>query len=77
MSALFPKIGDNNLSMKIIRAYDTCDLMVSNVTRYFSHRDAQGKGAARYLLEQPIPEEYTDAGDIQAAIDAIDSFLRK
>lgn len=77
MSALFPKIGDNNLSMKIIRAYDACDLMVSNLTRYFSRRDAQGKDAAHFLVDQPIPEEYLDAADVRAAIDAIDTFLRK
>ena len=77
MSTLFPKIGDNNLSMKIIRAYDACDLMVSNLTRYFSRRDAQGKDAAHFLVDQPIPEEYLDAADIRAAIDAIDTFLRK
>ena len=77
MSTLFPKIKDNDLSMKIIRAYDACDLMVSNLTRYFSRRDAQGKDAAHFLVDQPIPEEYLDAADIQVAIDAIDTFLRK
>ena len=77
MSTLFPKIGNNDLSMKIIRAYDTCDAISSNVTRYFSIRDTKGTDAARWLRAQPIPEVYTDAGDIQAAIDAIDSFLRK
>ena len=76
MSTLFPKIGDNNLSMKIIRAYDACDLMVANVNRYFSRRDSQGTGAARWILSRPFPEEHTDASDIQAAIDAIDTFLR-
>ena len=77
MSTLFPKIGNNDLSMKIIRAYDTCDAISSNVTRYFSIRDTKGTDAARWLLAQPIPEVYTDAGDIRAAIDAIDTFLRK
>ena len=98
MSTLFPKIGDNNLSMNIIRAYDTCDLLVSNFTRYLSFRDAQGSDKdrrfvdqptskksnipsiivkAKWFLDQPMPEEYMDVSDIQAAIDAIDTFLRK
>ena len=76
MSTLFPKIGDNNLSMKIIRAYDTCDLLISNFTRYLSFRDAQ-KAKAQWFIDHPMPEEYTDVTDIQAAIDAIDTFLRK
>ena len=103
MSTLFPKIGDNNLSMKIIRAYDACDLLVSNFTRYLSFRDNQGSDKAqrlidqskptkssdikkftdrivlkaRWLINEPMPEEFMDVSDIQAAIDAIDTFLRK
>ena len=77
MSTLFPKIGDNNLSMKIIRAYDACDLTVSNVARYLTRRDNHRSEVARWLIDQPIPEEYMDTGDIQDAIDAIDTFLRK
>ena len=77
MSSLFPKIGDNNLSMKIIRAYDACDLTVSNVARYLTRRDNHRAEVARWLIDQPIPEEYMDTGDIQDAIDAIDTFLRK
>ena len=77
MSTLFPKIGDNNLSMKIIRAYDACDLTVSNVARYLTRRDNHRAEVARWLIDQPIPEEYMDTGDIQDAIDAIDTFLRK
>ena len=77
MSTLFPKIGDNNLSMKIIRAYDACDLTVSNVARYLTRRDNHRAEVARWLIDQPLPEEYMDTGDIQDAIDAIDTFLRK
>ena len=77
MSTLFPKIGDNNLSMKIIRAYDACDLTVSNVARYLARRDNHKSDVARWLIDQPIPEEYMDTGDVRAAIDAIDTFLRK
>ena len=77
MSTLFPKIGDNNLSMKIIRAYDACDLTGSNVARYLTRRDNHRAEVARWLIDQPIPEEYMDTGDIQDAIDAIDTFLRK
>ena len=77
MSTLFPKIGDNNLSMKIIRAYDACDLTVSNVARYLTRRDNHRAEVARWLIDQPIPEEYMDTGEVLAAIDAIDTFLRK
>jgi len=38
-SSLFQKIGDNDLSMKIIRAYDTCGSIVSNMNRHLSDRD--------------------------------------
>ena len=40
MSSMFPKIRDNDLSMKIIRAYNTCELMVSNINRHVSARDS-------------------------------------
>ena len=77
MSSLFPKIGDNSLSMKIIRAYDTCELMVANISRHFAARDAHGAGSVRWLAGLPDPSNYTDATDIRDALDAIDRFLRK
>ena len=75
MSTLFPKIADIDLSMKIIRAYDACDLMVANITRHITTRDAQGDGAVAWLVRQVDPSVYTDATDIQVALDAIDAFL--
>ena len=77
MSTLFPKIADIDLSMKIIRAYDACDLMVANITRHIDNRDAQGDGAAEWLVRQVDPSVYTDASDVQAALAAIDAFLSR
>jgi hypothetical protein len=39
MSSLFQKIGDNETSMKIIRAYDTCETAVSNLNSHIATRD--------------------------------------
>ena len=78
MSTLFPKINDNDLSMKIIRAYDACELMASNVNRHVSVRDAAANGAVDWLLSRPA--NYTwfmDPTDIQDAVKAIDTFLLK
>ena len=41
MSSIFQKIGDNDLSMKIIRAYDTCGSIVDYLNRHFAARDAR------------------------------------
>ena len=76
MSSLFPKIGDDDLSMKIIRAYDACELMVSNVNRHISLRDAQGDKAVDWVLSRPEDSSYiTDPSDIKDAVAAIDHFL--
>lgn len=78
MSTLFPKINDNDLSMKIIRAYDACELMASNVNRHVSVRDAAANGSVDWLLSRPA--NYTwfmDPTDIQEAVKAIDTFLLK
>ena len=40
-SSLFQKIGDNNLSMKIIRAYDCCSSIVSGLNRHLENRNRQ------------------------------------
>lgn len=39
VSSLFPKIGDNQLSMKIIRAYDTCQSAASNLNQHIALRN--------------------------------------
>ena len=41
MSSLFQKIGNSDLSMKIIRAYDTCESTVANLNRHIAARDAR------------------------------------
>ena len=77
MSSLFQKIGDNALSMKIIRAYDCCQLLVDNMNRYISKRDAQpAEETARWILEHET-SQYTDATDIDKAVTAINKFLRE
>ncbi len=40
MSSIFQKIGNKDLSMKIIRAYDTCGAIVEYMNRHVSARDA-------------------------------------
>lgn len=40
MSSLFQKIGDNDTSMKIIRAYDTCSSIAANLNRHIEARNA-------------------------------------
>ena len=78
MSSLFQKIGDNSLSMKIICAYDSCELLVDDVRRFFETRDAQpGDDPSVWLLDNsPLVLTETKA-DIESAIEAIDAFLAK
>ncbi|MBO7071025.1 MAG: hypothetical protein J6W09_07015 [Bacteroidales bacterium] len=40
-SSLFQKMGNSILSMKIIRAYDSCQLTVESVNRHIADRDAR------------------------------------
>jgi hypothetical protein len=39
MSAIFQKMGNNQLSMDIIRAYDSCEYSVALYNKYISDRD--------------------------------------
>ena len=41
MSSVFQSIKSNGLSMKIIRAYDSCSSIVYNLNRHLSSRDAR------------------------------------
>lgn len=41
MSSLFQKIGNNDLSMKVIRAYDTCSSLATVANRHIEERDAR------------------------------------
>jgi hypothetical protein len=43
VSSLFQKIGNNQLSMDIIRAYDSCEYAVVNFNKFISDRDEQFK----------------------------------
>lgn len=76
-SSIFQKIGDNSLSMKIIRAYDCCQVMVESIDRHLIAQTTQtDKDLPKWLLRHsPLP--YTDSDDIDAAITAINVFLRK
>lgn len=77
MSSLFPKIGDNNLSMKIIRAYDSCAQMSASIDRHLSLRDAQAPDEQCSWVLRHDPRDFADVTDIEQAITAIDVFLRK
>ena len=70
MSSLFPKVGDNDLSMEIIRAYDACELLQTDINSHYSK-----SGDRVPWLQLNDLKEYTL--DIQAAIDAIGTFLMK
>lgn len=70
MSSLFPKVGDNDLSMEIIRAYDVCELLQTDINRHYSR-----SGDRVPWLQLNDLKDYTL--DIQVAIDAIGTFLMK
>ena len=70
MSSLFPKVGDNDLSMEIIRAYDACELLQTDINRHFS----KSGDRVPWLLLNDM-QDYTL--DLQTAIQAIDTFLKK
>ena len=76
-SSIFQKIGDNALSLKIIRAYDCCQVMVESIDRHFIAKTTQtDEDLPKWLLaHSPLP--YTDPGDIDTAITAINVFLRQ
>jgi hypothetical protein len=76
-SSLFQKIGDNALSMKIISAYDNCDVLVTNANRHFTSREAQPLEALPSWLLAHKATGYTDVSDIESALEAIDAFLEK
>lgn len=76
-SSIFQKIGDNALSLKIIRAYDCCQVMVESIDRHFIAKTTQtDEDLPKWLLaHSPLP--YTDPADIDKAITAINVFLRQ
>ena len=60
MSSLFQKIGNNDLSMKIIRAYDTCENLTDNMNRHITTRDARFENS---VTEKTV-RQYADKGYI-------------
>ena len=76
-SSIFQKIGDNALSMKIILAYDCCQVMLESINRHFVAKSSQtDQDLPKWLLNHsPLP--YTDPADIDKAITAINVFLRQ
>ena len=80
MSSLFQKIGDNALSMKIIRAYDCCSSITTSIENHFKARDAQpDESVADWIIVHDPRQylEYAQATDIDKAITAINVFLRR
>lgn len=66
MSSLFQKIGDNDLSMKIIRAYDSCGSIAATVNRHIEARNARFEATVDGSL----------SGRKAAAVPDIRDFLR-
>ena len=77
MSSLFQRIGDNALSMKIIRAYDCCSQMSAEIPRHVTQRDAQPQEERPRWIVRHDPRQFADDTDIDKAITAINVFLRK
>ena len=76
MSSLFQKIGDNGLSMKIIRAYDSCSQMAISVDRHITERNAQPADSLYNWIELH-DARFVDPADIDKAITAINVYLRR
>ena len=81
MSSLFQKVGNNALSMRIIRAYDCCASIVPNLNRHISTRNTRfeevGRIDVKWLSAQADPALFADVSDIEEAIAAIDAYLKK
>ena len=77
MSSLFQKIGDNNLSMKIIRAYDCCSTMSAGIDSHVKARDAQSREDKPGWILIHDMRSYADDTDVSEAITAINVFLRR
>ena len=76
-SSIFQKIGDDALSLKIIRAYDCCQVMVESIDRHFIAKNTQSDDDLPKWLLAHSPLPYTDPADIDKAITAINVFLRQ
>lgn len=60
MSSLFQKIGDNDTSMKIIRAYDTCSSAAANLNRHIDARNALYDGS----VNETTARKFASTGSI-------------
>ena len=67
MSSVFQNVGSNDLSMKIIRAYDCCGAIVGNVNRHISIRDTRFENS----IDRQSAGEYVSRGSID-----INEFIR-
>ena len=90
MSSLFQSIGNDALSMKIIHAYDTCELVAAALNRHIEARiarlgdvedirtfftSAEGRKALRLISLQANPARISETEDLETAIQAIDNYL--
>jgi len=90
MSSLFQSIGNDGLSMKIIHAYDTCELIAAALNRHIEVRNvrlgevediwtfftsAEGRKALRLISLQANPARISETEDLETAIQAIDNYL--
>ena len=90
MSSLFQSIGNDGLSMKIIHAYDTCELIAAALNRHIEARNvrlgevedirtfftsAEGRKALRLISLQANPARISETVDLETAIQAIDNYL--
>ena len=60
MSSVFQKLGDDELSMDIIRAYDSCDYSANRFSEYISARDEK---FSQTINEKTIPQ-FASSGNI-------------
>lgn len=60
MSSIFQKLGDDKLSMDIIRAYDSCEYSVTNYNKFISDRDDKFN---QTINEKTIPQ-FASSGNI-------------
>ena len=77
MSSIFQKIGDNALSMKIIRAYDCCSSMTTSIDSHIKARNSQPYDRVADWILLHDPRIYADDTDVDKAITAINVFLRQ
>lgn len=90
MSSLFQSIGNDGLSMKIIHAYDTCELIAAALNRHIEARNVrlgevedirtfftstEGRKALRLISLQANPARISETEDLETAIQAIDNYL--